>query len=238
MVARSALHIEQVFDRARRAGGASRVRLVVRTGTKFPFLATTGEPDTAATMRAPRPTLRTVPRLPRRGRAPSRGQSLVEFSLILGPLMFLLLGIVQFGFIFGTYVTLTSATREAARTGTIYVYDLNATQGVNDLARNEEMRQQLLASMNGLGKTSPQFASSSTWTSSTSGSATTFTTGDLTITYELPTGVTNSMPRAGYRVTVKATYHQDLIIPLIANVLPRDGGGRLAMSSTVTMVIN
>ena len=51
------------------------------------------------------------------------GQSLVEFSLVLMPLFFILLGIIQFGFIFNTYVTMTNAARDAARLGTIYVYD-------------------------------------------------------------------------------------------------------------------
>ena len=42
---------------------------------------------------------------------------------ILMPLFFILLGIIQFGFIFNTYVTMTNAARDAARMGTIYVYD-------------------------------------------------------------------------------------------------------------------
>ena len=35
----------------------------------------------------------------------------------------ILLGIIQFGFIFNTYVTMTNAARDAARLGTIYAYD-------------------------------------------------------------------------------------------------------------------
>src|SRR5687767_8057463 len=50
------------------------------------------------------------------------GQSLVEFSLVLLPLMLVLLGIIQFGLIFNSYVTMTNAAREGARTGTIYVH--------------------------------------------------------------------------------------------------------------------
>ena len=60
----------------------------------------------------------------RRGeRDAEAGQSLVEFSLILMPLFLILLGIIQFGFIFSTYVTMTNAARDAARLGTIYAYD-------------------------------------------------------------------------------------------------------------------
>src|SRR5262245_52464709 len=48
-----------------------------------------------------------------------RGQSMVEFGLVLLPLFFILLGIIQFGLIFNTYVTITNASREGARIGTV-----------------------------------------------------------------------------------------------------------------------
>jgi len=150
----------------------------------------------------------------RRQQADEDGQSLVEFSLILTPLLFLLLGIIQFGFVFNSYVTVSTATREAARIGTIYVYDRTLSQGANDAARNSQIRTQLLASLNGLSKTAPNFTNGATWTSSTSGTTTTYTNGDIKITYELPGTVTANDPRQGYRVTVRATYHQDLVIPV------------------------
>jgi Flp pilus assembly protein TadG len=170
----------------------------------------------------------------------ARGQSLVEFALILTPLLLLLLGIIQFGFIFNTYVTLTNATREAARSGSIYLYDSSldsnptTAKTLNDLARNEAIKDDLKAAMNLLSKTSPQFTVGSTW----SQSGLTFTNGDLTITYVIPSGVTDSDPRTGQRITVQARYHQDLIIPLIANLLPKDSGDRLVLTGEVTMVVN
>lgn len=169
-----------------------------------------------------------------RARRDQRGQSLVEFALVLTPLFLLLLGIIQFGFIFNSYVTLTNAAREAARSGSIYVYDRSMTKAQNDLARNESIRSNLLSSMNLLAKTSPHFSTTGTWTQS----GTTYTNGDLIVTYALPSGVTESDPRTGQRVTVSARYHQDLIIPLVASLLPRDAGGRLALTGEVTMVIN
>jgi Flp pilus assembly protein TadG len=166
------------------------------------------------------------------------GQSLVEFSLILAPLLFLLLGIIQFGFVFSAYITVSTSAREAAREGSIYVYDRTLAQSANDAARNNQIKSALLASLNGLAKTSPNLANGSTWTQSTSGTTDTFTNGDITITYTLPTTVTANDPRQGYRVTVRATYHQDLVIPLIGNLLPHDAGGRLPLAGEVTMVIN
>ena len=164
------------------------------------------------------------------------GQSLVEFSLILFPLFFILLGIIQFGLIFNTYVTMTNAARDAARMGTIYIYtrESGETQATNDLARNESIKTQVLASMNMLGKVSPYFTTGSTWTQSGG----VYTNGDLRIEYVLPSGVTSSETRKGQEITVRATYHQDLIVPIIPLFLPRDGNGRFTVIGEVTMVIN
>ena len=175
-----------------------------------------------------------------RSEGAERGQSLVEFSLILMPLFLVLLGIIQFGFIFNTYVTMTNAARDAARIGTVYVYDRTLTKAQNDLARNDSIKAQVLNSMNGLGQTAPHFTTSGTWTQS----GLTFTNGDLVITYDVPDGsdgtpaVTDSDPRTGERITVNATYHQDLIIPLISALLPKDANGRMGLGGVVTMVIN
>ena len=162
------------------------------------------------------------------------GQSLVEFSLVLMPLFFILLGIIQFGFIFNTYVTMTNAARDAARLGTVYVYDRTVVKSVNDAARNDSIRAAVLSSMNMLAKTTPHFSTSGSW----SQSGQTFTDGDLVITYVLPLGVTANDTRAGEQITVKAVYHQDLVIPLISTFLPQDAGGRLPLTGEVTMVLN
>jgi len=178
--------------------------------------------------------LLTLRRSRRRPASAQRGQSLVEFSLVVMPLFLILLGIIQFGFIFNTYVTMTNAARDAARLGTVYVYDRTLTNAQNDLARNNSIKTQVISSMNVLSTTSPRFSTSGTW----SQSGLTFTNGDLVITYEVPSDVTDSDPRTGERVTVLATYHQDLVIPLISNFLPKDANGRMALSGVVTMVIN
>jgi Flp pilus assembly protein TadG len=167
-------------------------------------------------------------------RRSERGQSLVEFALVLMPLFVILLAIIQFGFIFNAYVTITNASREGARNGTVYVYDAGMSKAQNDLARNEFIKTSLLASMNLLAKTSPNFATGSTWTQS----GNTFTNGDLVVSYVLPGGATETDARVGQQITVRATYHQDLIIPIIPQFLPKDMNGRLGLTSEVTMVAN
>lgn len=168
------------------------------------------------------------------GRSREGGQSLVEFSLILTPLFLILLGIVQFGFIFNSYVTLANAAREAAREGSIHVYVRTQTKAQNDAARNAEVLSTLQSSMNGLRSSSPNLVTGNTWTQS----GQSFTNGDITITYTLPTGTLESDPRVGQELTIRVDYHQDLLFPLISALLPRDGNGRLVLSSEVTMRIN
>jgi Flp pilus assembly protein TadG len=162
------------------------------------------------------------------------GQSLVEFSLVLMPLFVILLAIIQFGFVFNAYVTITNAAREGARNGTIYIYDASLSKAQNDLARNESIRTSVTSSMNLLTKVSPNFTTTGTWTQSGS----TYTNGDLVVSYVLPAGITDTDARVGQQITVRAVYHQDLIIPIIAQLLPRDANGRLGLTGEVTMVQN
>jgi hypothetical protein len=118
--------------------------------------------------------------------------------------------------------------------GTIYDYDSSLSKVQNDLLRNESVRAAVKSSMNVLGTTSPHFSNSGTWTQS----GLVFTNGDLVITYVIPTGVLDTDSRVGQRLTVSATYHQDLVVPLISAFLPKDGGGRLSLTGVTTMVVN
>jgi Flp pilus assembly protein TadG len=179
--------------------------------------------------------MRITPRPNRvRRRSQADGQGLVEFALVLTPLFLILLGIVQFGFIFNAYITVTNATREAAREASIYIYDRTLTQGQNDAIRNAEIRTTFQGSINLLSPNAPYFTTTGTWTQS----GDTFTNGDLTVTYELPADIADSDTRTGQTVTVRAAYHQDLLIPFISALLPKDGNGRMVLTGEVTMVIN
>ena len=52
-----------------------------------------------------------------RRRQRQRGQALVEFTIVVPVFMFLLLGMMEFGFAFSDRLTLGNATREGARVG-------------------------------------------------------------------------------------------------------------------------
>ncbi|HET7676246.1 MAG TPA: TadE/TadG family type IV pilus assembly protein [Candidatus Limnocylindrales bacterium] len=159
---------------------------------------------------------------------------MVEFALILTPLMMILLGIMQIALVLHAYVSIENAAREGAREATIYLYDRTKTKLQNDEGRANAARNGILASMGVLSRTAPQFAGTGSWTASGS----TYTSGDVRITYSLPTGVTESDPRTGQYVRVQATYHLDLIIPFIAAMLPHDASNRMTLTGDVTMVVN
>jgi Flp pilus assembly protein TadG len=156
----------------------------------------------------------------RAARARQRGQSLVEFAIVLTPLTLLMMGIVQLGLVFNAYVTISSASREAARTASIYVYDRTKTKAQNDADRQTQMKNTLTQAMGLLSKVSPNLVSS-----------------EQTLTYSVPTGIVDSEPRTGQYAKVHARYHLDIIIPLIADLLPLQNG-RLTLDAETTMVIN
>jgi Flp pilus assembly protein TadG len=150
-----------------------------------------------------------------------RGQSLVEFALVLGPLTVLLLGVIQLGLVFNSYVTVANATREGARAASIYVYDRTKTKAQNDTARGAAVVSAVRSSMGFLPKNSPNLID-----------------GEIVTTYSVPSGVNDSDARVGQHASVRVTYHLDLIIPLIAQLLPKDSGGRMKVDGQVTMVVN
>ncbi len=70
-----------------------------------------------------------LPKIRKRGaRRRDRGQALVEFSLVLVPLMMIFMGIIQFGLLFSSQLGLINSTREGARYGATLITDgSNAT---------------------------------------------------------------------------------------------------------------
>src|SRR6267378_8418198 len=133
------------------------------------------------------------------------------------------MGIIQFGLIFAVYVTINNSVREAARWGSIYVYDNTITNTNNDIARNNGMVDRIYQSRGILsiavrGSASNNFSTVSTGliaSPSTSCPAlvpppelgwwygTNSTNPDVTICYARPAGVTVNDPRRGYYLDVE-----------------------------------
>ncbi len=64
------------------------------------------------------------------------GQSMVEFALIMPILLLILVGIIEFGFMFSNFLTLTNASREAVRAISLGSSDASATQRAKDTSIN------------------------------------------------------------------------------------------------------
>ena len=87
-------------------------------------------------------TTRLIGRLTR-----ERGQGLVEFALILPILMILLLGILEFGFIFQNHQGLEYATREGARTASALANGQNGQNGQPSATTCQTIDDQVIAAV-------------------------------------------------------------------------------------------
>lgn len=62
----------------------------------------------------------------------NKGQTLVEMALVLPIILFVLMGIVEFGRIFNTYLLLTNASREGVRVAAVGGTDADAENSVRN----------------------------------------------------------------------------------------------------------
>jgi Flp pilus assembly protein TadG len=187
------------------------------------------------------------------------GQNLVEFALLLPVLMYILMGILQFGLIFAAYVTINNAAREGARWGSIYVYDGNQDQAANDTARQNGILDRVIAARGVLsipdaGSSTSNFDTGSSWTAATPSTDCGNTSptpdsavkrGDVVICYTIPSGITANDARRGYYMEVTTWYHQSVFVPLLDIFLADDPTKASAQRSQflrlpgrVTVVIN
>lgn len=60
-----------------------------------------------------------------RRRGSERGQSMVELALLVPLLALILLGLIDFGRVFGAFIVITNAAREGARYGSQYPNDID-----------------------------------------------------------------------------------------------------------------
>jgi Flp pilus assembly protein TadG len=61
-----------------------------------------------------------------------KGQSLVEFALLIPLLILILMAIIEFGFMFNAYITISNASREGARLGSLGGSDFAVQERVAD----------------------------------------------------------------------------------------------------------
>ncbi|HET9496943.1 MAG TPA: TadE family protein [Candidatus Limnocylindria bacterium] len=180
-----------------------------------------------------------------------RGQAMVEFVVVLTPLILIVVAIIQFGLLYGAHVTLTNAAREGARAGTIYVYNHTETTFRNDAHRCAAILEAATASFGLLDDASPHFSATTSGGICPIPSSTTLVNGDITISYCASAVTDDPCPdpsdsltdcvtdtRQGCFVRVEISYHSDVVVPLISALLSTDGNGRFLQRATATMVVN
>ena len=189
------------------------------------------------------------------------GQNLVEFALLLPVLLYILMGIIQFGLIFAVYVTINNSVREAARWGSIYVYDNTISVTNNDVARNNGMVDRIYQSR-GILAMAPRGGATANFSTAATGPlavgscpsqtpppaaglawwyGTSSPNPDVTICYSIPAGVTANDARRGYYLDVQTWYHLQVFIPLLQQFLPDDpvkGAPWIRLPGRITVVVN
>lgn len=176
---------------------------------------------------------------------------MVEFVVVLTPLILIVVAIIQFGLFYGAHVTLTNAAREGARAGTIFVYDHTNTAYVNDALRCAAILEAATASFGMLDDASPHFAATVSGGACPTPTSTTLVNGDVTVSYCASAAVDDPCPdplnsltacvtdtREACFVRVEIRYHSDVVVPLINALLTTDGNGRFLQRATATMVVN
>ncbi len=178
---------------------------------------------------------------------------MVEFAAVLLPILLIIVGIIQFGLIFGANVTLTNAAREAARAATIARYDIGLSRALNDRDRCTAALDAAVQSFGIMNAGSPNFTFSDPCPAGTDlngdGLHDRWVNGDMTMTLcsSMSTS-TSPCPTTGTYCTtddpseclvqVTLTYRSDIIVPFIGDIIGTDSGGRFAQNATATMVVN
>ena len=190
------------------------------------------------------------------GRAEARrGQAMVEFAMVLLPLLLIVVGIIQLGLLFAAHVTLTNASREAARAATIHSFDVSASRSSNDVERCTSSLEAARQSFGILDAASPHFSATlpcpggSGFDLNGDGYHDRWVNGDITLalcssmatpTSPCPTVGTycSADDPVGCLVQVSITYRSDIVVPFIGALLDTDANGRFLQQSVATMVMN
>lgn len=139
-----------------------------------------------------------------RGKRGQEGQALVETTFMILAVLLLLMGIIEFGFLFYAYVRVSNAAREGARAGSLWLYHRESTgppDNYYDPILCDTVSEAVLSEVSAM-----QY-----------------------ITITLQEGVvfcddTDLTPQAGEPITVTATYDYPLpvvsALPIIGGIIP------------------
>ena len=153
----------------------------------------------------------------------TRGQAMVEFALVLPVLVLIMLGVMQFGILFWTQITLTQIARDTGRWTVSQGWSCGGTQPVDAAAGTN-----ILAQANAIANRSTLFAWSAT-------NPLTFASGP-TYTNGPPGGGTKCPPLTNqevWNITFELQHDVPIFVPFIATN-GCAGGCERALTSEVT----
>ena len=73
-----------------------------------------------------------------------KGQSLVEFAILLPVLLLLIMGILEFGLILNSYLTINNSAREGARLGIVSGSNLEISKLITNISPNLDSKNLIL----------------------------------------------------------------------------------------------
>lgn len=148
----------------------------------------------------------------------SRGQSIVELSLVLPIVMMLLMGMIDLGFVLYAHVQVAAASYEGARAGTLYPVDATALLNQNDAARQAAVRDAVASAMGRLDLSTTRNFDKTT---------------DVTFAYDPPTPPPPYYwsNRSGDAMVVTVRYRQPVRFTLLPGLT--DGRFRVSTSTRV-----
>lgn len=165
-------------------------------------------------------------KLPRRRTKPSRGQALVEFALILPIALLILMGIIQFGFLFSGQIGVINAVREAARYG--------STSPVSDATAANSSGTNVCNYLLGTAATNPNAMSRVPGYSV----ANVVRSGATYVRYESYTDPHAGTPTYSVRLTLHIDYKHPLLVPIVSAIIDGLDGAtdsRLKLGATEAM---
>jgi hypothetical protein len=180
---------------------------------------------------------------------------MVEFVAVLLPLLLVVVGIIQFGLLFGAQVSLTNSAREAARAASIYRYVANDGSSTNGVDRCTDAVNAAVAAFGFLTDGSPHFSASRPCPGGVDmngdGKHDLWQNGDVEIGFcsgstapgtECPSVSAGNYCTVdngnGCLVRVQVFYNQSIVVPLLDQVLDGDGNGLVELRADASMVMN
>lgn len=181
---------------------------------------------------------------------------MVEFAMVILPLLVVVVGIIQLGLIFGANVSLTNAAREGAREATIFRFNAADGHAAEGIERCTDAIDASVAAFGFLRPAAPNFSAP---TPCPTGSDLTgdglhdrWTNGHATVSYCAgATAPGSACPDPGDAAThcttdsgtgclvrVELRYNQALVVPLLDAILDPDGNGLFEIWADAAMVMN